>query len=1798
MRTKNSYNKEKIDNIVNKSSVLEYFKFLENRDIVKFTRKSAGDFYFQTSDNKFSVSEKQNKYYDFITGKGGGIINAVMQIENKSWIEAIQRIEEIFNSNFKSEMKIELTSKNENIYDDKKEHEITSVNIPFNDKLIQYFENRGVSKEVLKENAKQISYKLKNKEYFGIGIENKSGGFEIRNPFIKTKLGPSNYSIIQNKKKDDIILVEGMTDAFSFLQLIKENGKQNNRTLIALNSIVNSKKFINDYSEYKGKIYLLLDADKGGNKTTLELIKAFPQAKDIRALYDIEVDKNNDLNDYLCNKLKLNSKNENRTKPTAISDTFKVGERTSNQNNNAISKSSQSEEKDNGERLDLGSHNVRNGFKNESEYNSGHRGISNQSIHGNKQKTQGGKSKKEHRNLERVPRLKSLISEISLTPTNDNIKKFISLTTKIDSDNKIQIIDPQFEFNQALLQYKPGGITKRGHGILNEYYTNTELVKTIGELISNHFNLNDNSKILEPSVGTGNFIHAIPEKFHKNINSFEINDVTAAIAKLRFPQVTVNLRNFESEFMGENGKKIQLPSEENKYDIVIGNPPYGKHRGFYKGLGEESKISRYEDYFIKRSLDVTKENGLIAMVLPSSWIKRQKELNNAELIEAYRLPSGVFKGTEVGTDIILLKKNNQILKNNISNYFEENYESVLGTYKTRTNQFGKLEDFVYGNLETALKILESIQEKKQEKQPQLSLFDSFENQPPRENTAERKTQNLNSSSKELADDITSQTDQAVTNSVENNEKRETLEKEEYLIQSEPKINKKNLKYQFKKNDSIVSLSDTNELPDRELESFKNTQYNGELKNPDDFKEYANYQNGKWIHNFYYQEGNIVNKLKQLEIDFSLKSSPISPEQYEKQKELLKSVLPVRKKIEEIIMSPNHELVHNLILGSKEIEYGHYGENKTEIVEFSLADKFKDFIRTLSYETFEGSSMYEVIGYVNNESVTGRDKERNALIRERRKEVANKLFSKFLLEELDNPTKELFVQEFNEKYNNTHVPDYTKFPSFSTIYENFKGIPLQLTSVQKAGIGQLTTKGVGLLAHEVGFGKTLSGILTLHEAMHRGNAKKPLIVVPNENILTQWVDTIYQTIPDAKVNVLGNLGKDYDLSNFKVKDGEISLVTYAGFNNVGFDHETTERLASRYTYISKNETKTLKNSERENEIDKSKEEELKGTMLKGKIYDWQDFDFDHLTFDEVHNANHIIAKVNIEDRRFSSDFRNQSQRTSQLGINTWMASQYIQERKNGRNVTLLSATPFTNKPLEYYSILSLVANNTLREKGFFNVNTFFETFMEADNEMEIDATGDVKFKSNVKRFKNNTLFQSLLAEYIDIKGADDNPNLKRPERYNKEFSVNQNQLTKDQYALLNNNLDTTEDGAILTHILNARLTAISPYLSPFNADKKFTIDEFIENSPKLDLTIKLIAQNLTDKPEAGQIIYSELAVNEFPKIKEYLTNHSILKDSQIGIITGKTTKAKRIQIQDDYNAGKIKLIIGSSAIQEGMNLQTNSTDLYLLTLPYNFTSLRQVEGRIWRQGNEFPNVRINYMLTNDSIDVFMLQKLQFKQARYMEAMQKGADVIDISDIDTNELKTALITDPVTRAKIETKLIGNRLEKEKQKYIADNAFVMRKNEDLVKAQENYSKVKSNHERYLKYAEEGGVNGSYWQKEADKHLKLVESAQVSLDDTINTLEKNGVDVSAIKEKMEFTNRKVIEIENKLSNLIELQDQLTEKFKKEKVEDAFENSVNHYLKQRMAENKTFFTSNFNPNVIINKPKEIAEKKIKSFRR
>lgn len=1679
--------------------------------------------------------------------------------------------------------------------------------------------------------------------------------------------------------KNELILFSKNEDALSFRKLLELNGQFNNRTLVTLNTAVNAKKFINRFQYFDGKIFLCLEGDRTGDAVTLKILTELKEKniKDIRIMYEISGNGNKDLSQYLENKLHHLDKNSNlvqpnnsangdtTTEPNGISNTQHLGTEFSERDPGKPLQNSQSGQNgDNDGRQNVGSPNPGTGLADAIwEHLVGNREPG-RSINGtqprNDEKNEGGKPSMGRIIFGRIApntgRPNGQVPKVSDTSTNTveldavlskykgqkltnpQVAEVVSAACFIYDSKEVTLkegIAISDELKDICNQFKSGGVAKEGRGILDEYYTDGKIVEAIRNLIKDQFKNRKELSVLEPSVGTGNFLYAAKSLAQNvNISAFEINEATAKIAKILHPEATIHLRSFETEFIDEKGKKKDFSEQ---YDLVIGNPPYGEHRGLYKGLGEEPKTSKYEDYFVKRSLDVLKEDGILAMVLPSGWLNRQKDLDNAELVKAFRLPTGAFAGTQVGTDIVIMKKSAQIIKHNISDYFEKNPENVLGEIREKSNRFGRMELYVHGNLDEALAKLQRLQTNR-ETERIGNLFEDllFGNGEP-----EVKTQKIVSAKKadhpeqeteinlsEVQDKLQTVVSQlsgikfkspAILNEIEkytrlqaqladepkkfNNDKlTEILEKadkviksqntrvhSEYSVQTKPQIKKGILKYRFEKKDEVVdtSLQNSSYITPQQIEAFQDTDYDGTLNNHGKHYLFANFIDGKWVHDFYYAEGNIYAKLDQLEKDFADKYSVGGTEdQYEKQKALLASVLPKPKSIDEISISPNHEFVHQFALGQVEKERYNYNTKLSEvvIVDYNLAEKFNDFVGTLSSEAFQGSSAWEVRQFVDNETVTGSDKERNALVRDRRKAAANDLFQKFIREELSDELRERFVREFNKNYNNIHVPDYSRFPLFSKIYKNFKGSELKLIEVQKAGIGRLTTKGVGLLAHEVGFGKTLSGILSMHEAMERGNSKRPLIVVPNDSILKQWVETIFETIPDAKVNVLGNLGKDYDLSKFDNKDGEITIVTYEGFNNIGFSESITQELASKFSYISESELRSVNSiSERDFQKELEKTKEVEGKMKRGKIYDWEDFGFDHLTFDEVHNANHIVGKVRIEDRRFSSDFRSQNQQTSKLGINTWMAAQYIQENYNGRNVTLLSATPFTNKPLEYYSILSLIANKRLEESGYFNVNTFFETFMEADTDMEIDAKGDVKFKANVRRFKNNSLFQQLLSEFIDIKGEEDNPELIRPNKINKEYKIEQNDLTREQYDLLTENFSETEKGAILTRILNARLIAISPYLSPYYDGEFPSVEEFIENSPKLNNTMSLIRQNKKDIPEAGQIIYSELAVAEFPKMKDYLVANIGYRTDEIGIITGATSKPQRIAIQNDFNSGKIKIIIGSEAIQEGMNLQENTTDLYLLSLPYNFTTLRQVEGRAWRQGNKHENVRVNFMLTNDSIDVFMLQKLQSKQARYLEAMKKGADVLDISDISTQELKTSIITNPETRANIEIELLKKKIESEKNKHLADIAFILRKQEDFLKVKEMVNKAEQSYDRILGYSKSEDENTDYWKNQLPAYLKTIDLAKAEVQKTIELLGEKGVNVAEIEIQTKNTEDKIAELDKRLEELPETKMLLTMRYKQQQ-ERLKTNKKNSFVSERAVDNKTLFSPSIVSNSLIKK--------------
>ena len=549
--------------------------------------------------------------------------------------------------------------------------------------------------------------------------------------------------------KNELIVFQNEKDKESFLELLQLNNQTNSRTIITLNAEQNAEKFVERFKNYEGKMFLCLTGDDIGNRTSHKILDEFKDKniKDIRLLYGISENGNHNLQDYLKNKLQHSDKNANLdeekkrknenggTQFGRIPNAQHLGSGVSERNSGEPVAGSQPRQNGNftgGQ--NVGGHDAGNGLADtiwkhlvgnrrgrplntaqprNTQHNAGAGYSVGRILSGGK--PSGGTAAELNPAANTDDSLEILISKYKGQKlTNKQVAEVVSAACFVSGDREVKLrdnINISEDLREICSQFKSGGTVKEGRGILDEYYTDSRIVDAVRNLIKDHFNGKKELNMLEPSVGTGNFLYAaIDSGIMHSITAFEINETTAKIAKILHPEAHIHLRSFETEFIDEKGNKKDF---EAQYDLVLGNPPYGDHRGLYKGLGEEPKISKYEDYFVKRSLDSLKQQGILAMALPSGWLNRQTQLKNADLLEGFRLPAGAFAGTQIGTDIIILKKNPRNISTDISSYFDQHPERILGDVRERTNRFGRPEKYVHGTLEDALARMEQLRTKKQ-----------------------------------------------------------------------------------------------------------------------------------------------------------------------------------------------------------------------------------------------------------------------------------------------------------------------------------------------------------------------------------------------------------------------------------------------------------------------------------------------------------------------------------------------------------------------------------------------------------------------------------------------------------------------------------------------------------------------------------------------------------------------------------------------------------------------------------------------------------------------------------------------------------------------------------------------------------------------------------------------------------------------------------------------------------------------------------------------------------------------------
>jgi hypothetical protein len=215
-----------------------------------------------------------------------------------------------------------------------------------------------------------------------------------------------------------------------------------------------------------------------------------------------------------------------------------------------------------------------------------------------------------------------------------------------------------------------GGLEKfgaKGKGLLYEYFTPSEIAKKMWGLAYKHgFK---GGLILEPSCGIGEFIKYAPEQ--NLVTGYEINEFSAKICKILYPMATIQSKYFETLFIKNNSSIRDKTEGMGKYSLVIGNPPYGSMGGIYAGLGEKSytKANNYIDYFIFRGLDLLQSDGLLIYIIGTEVAAggvpflqqgmnafKENITKKADIVDAYRLPNGLFETTDVLTDIIVFKK--------------------------------------------------------------------------------------------------------------------------------------------------------------------------------------------------------------------------------------------------------------------------------------------------------------------------------------------------------------------------------------------------------------------------------------------------------------------------------------------------------------------------------------------------------------------------------------------------------------------------------------------------------------------------------------------------------------------------------------------------------------------------------------------------------------------------------------------------------------------------------------------------------------------------------------------------------------------------------------------------------------------------------------------------------------------------------------------------------------------------------------------------------------------------------------
>ncbi|MCL7999973.1 cell wall hydrolase, partial [Brucella sp. 21LCYQ03] len=999
----------------------------------------------------------------------------------------------------------------------------------------------------------------------------------------------------------------------------------------------------------------------------------------------------------------------------------------------------------------------------------------------------------------------------------------------------------------------------------NAHYTAPEITKAIWK-VAQRLGFRG-GRVLEPSVGSGNFLGLTPKdlKHRAQFTGAELDHITGGIAQQLYPAANIKAPvGFQD---------LHIPN--NYFELAVGNPPFGSERLYDAQRKEAAKFSIH-NYFFAKSVDTLKPGGVLSMVITNSFLDaanpaaRRYIADRARLVGAIRLPNNAFlanAGTEVTTDIVVLQKyadgTPQAEKDfswvDVGNYRDaEGRDTPLNAYFV-DNPDMMLGDFGrYGTMYGA-------------EQPAL-VSRKGDNLPALLDKA------INSLPSEI---MPSQTIEEITESAVNRElDRVAVPVGSFLVNADGNIEvrapdllgdtrvtpRTDITGKDKSRISgLVTLRDTftqlrrvqidPATTDAELDTLRsklNTDYDAFVKefgpinaemNRRAFQDDPTWPQVSALENSY-DKGltrEAAKKTGETARKPSATKAPIferrTQEPYSRPQtaETAKDALAIamsesgyvdmarvldlyRKPVAEVVAELGDQIYMTPDGGFQTADIYLSGNVKQKLARaedaakldpsyernvLALRDKIPadvdpvdidvkagapwipasdiaEFMRdtletnhakaiysrgTARWEldagrasevaqarwgTPDASARQVVEAALNARTITisYKNSDGSVTVDEAATDAANQKVEAVKAEWnrwiWDNEARrEKLARLYNDTYN-THV-DTVYDGSHLILPGKVSDDVVELRPHQKSFIWRVLQSSTTLADHTVGAGKTFAAIGAVMELRRTGQAKKPMVVVPN-HLVQQWSADFIKLYPGA--NILAATKKDFEAGNRKrffarvaAGDYDAIVVAHSSFGLIGVDPMFERDFMQMQVNDIEDSIRTLEEAEgkssrsvkqmaKQREALQTRMQKLLDSGSKDTGMTFEEMGVDALVVDEAHEFKNLGFATSMT-RVAGLGNKEGSKKAADL----FMKIQSVMKRTGGRNIVFLTGTPISNTMAELYTVQRYLAYDALKAQGVAHFDAWARVFGEVVTDFELSASGKYKLTTRFSRFVN-------------------------------------------------------------------------------------------------------------------------------------------------------------------------------------------------------------------------------------------------------------------------------------------------------------------------------------------------------------------------------------------------------------------------------------------------------------------------------